>query len=371
MSSSIVEPLGPPSPSRIRLARELRGMTQRAVVEAMDGAVSAPAVSQIESGKIRPSDATVEALAAALEVPPGFFSAQWPDPDGVHTFFRDLRSTSVRERRRAAAQTVLLSNFVAALGQHVRMPEVDVPLVPMFAEAAREEIERAAAETRRAWGLQDGPVAHVVRELERHGIPVARLTMGHHTVDAFSTWTATRPLVLLADDKSDNYVRSRFDAAHELGHLVMHRDSMPGTKEVERQAHDFAASFLLPEPAARELLPERLDPAGWARLAELKRTWGLSMAALLYRARALRVLSADSYQSAVRYMSARGWQKQEPGDREMGAPEAPLLLERAVRRASIELGLSIEDLVESAQLPVEDVLSLFEAAVDDRPTIEL
>lgn len=371
MPESAEEPTGPPSPGRIRLARDLRGMTQREVVTAMDGAVSAPALSQIESGKIRPSDSTVKALAAALGVPAGFFSAQWPDGELAHTFFRDLRSTSVRERRRAAAKTTLLSNFIAAVGQHVRMPDVDVPQVPVGPAATRDEIESAASLTRRAWSLGDEPVPHVVRELERHGIAVARLTLGHESVDAFSTWTSTRPLVLLTDDKSDNYVRSRFDAAHELGHLVMHRHAEPGGKEVERQAHDFAASYLFPEVVARDLLPGRLDPAGWSRLAELKRTWGLSMAALLYRARSLRVISPDAYQSAVRYMSARGWRKQEPGDREMGAPEAPLLLERSVRRAAIEAGMSIEDLVASAQLPVDDLRDLLEAAVDDRPTIEL
>lgn len=370
MPESTHEPLGPPRPERVKIARELRGMTQRDVVEAMGGTISAPAVSQIESGKMRPSPATVEALASALQVPPGFFSAQWPE-SSTHTFFRDLRSTSVRERRRAAAQTLLLSNFIAALGQHVRMPEIDVPQVPIPRGAARDEIERVAQSVRREWGLDDEPITHVVRELERHGIAVARLTMGHQSVDAFSIWTPSRPLVLLADDKSDNYVRSRFDAAHELGHLVMHRGAEPGAKEIEGQAHDFAASFLFPESVARDLLPTRLDPAGWARLAELKRTWGVSMAALLYRARALRVVSPDAYQAAVRYMSARGWRTQEPGDREMGAPEAPLLLERSVRRAAIEAEMPLEDLVASAQLPVDDLLDLLEAAVDDRPTIEL
>jgi Zn-dependent peptidase ImmA (M78 family)/DNA-binding XRE family transcriptional regulator len=364
------DPLGPPRADRFRLARELRGMTQREVVDAMGGTISAPAVSQLESGRMRPSPATVEALASALHVPQGFFSAQWPEAS-AHTFFRDLRSTSVRERRRAAAQTLLLSNFIAALGQHIRMPEVDVPEMPMARGATRDEIERAAQTIRREWRLGTEPITHVVRELERRGIAVARLTMGHQSMDAFSIWTPTRPLVLLADDKSDNYVRSRFDAAHELGHLVMHRGTEPGTKEVEGQAHNFASSLLLPESVAREVLPTKLDAAGWAQLAELKRTWGISMAALLFRARALRVLSPDAYQAAVRYMSSRGWRNQEPGDREMGAPEAPLLLERSVRRAAIEAGMSIQDLVASAQLPVDDLLELLEAAVDDRPTIEL
>lgn len=364
-------PTGPPLPDRIRAARELRGLTQRQVVEEMDNFISPPALSQIEAGKLRPSEQTVKALATALDVPAGFFAVQWPDDDRPTTYFRDIRATSVKERRRAGAQALLLSDFISALGQHVRLPEVSVPKLPVATAASRDEIEQVATLVRQAWGLGSQPIPHVVRELERHGIAVARLNMGHTSVDAFSTRRGPRPLVLLTDDKKDNYVRSRFDAAHELGHLVMHDEVDPGTKEIERQAHDFAASFLLPEHVAHEDLPTRLDATGWSRLAEMKRTWGISMGALLFRARALRIISPDAYQSAVRYMSARGWRTQEPGDREMGAPEAPLLLERSVRRAAIEAGVSVEDLIDSAYLPLDDLMDLLQAAVDDRPIIEL
>lgn len=358
-------------PSRIRLARELRGLTQRQVVAKMDHCISSPALSQIESGKLRPSDSVISKLAVTLTVPPAFFTAQWPSNANTTTYFRDLRSTSVRERRRAGAQALILGNFIAALEQHVRLPEDAVPRLPVAQDADRAEIEQTAALVRQAWSLGSGPIPHVVRELERRGTAVARLALGNVTVDAFSTRAGPRPLVFLTDDKRDNYVRSRFDASHELGHLVMHETMEPGTKDVERQAQDFASSFLLPEDCAREELPSRLDAAGWSQLAEVKRTWGISMAALLFRAQSLRLISPDTYQSAMRYMSSKGWRTQEPGDREMGSPEAPLLLERSIRRAEIEAGVSVESLVHAAHLPLEDILTLLETSVDERPMIEL
>ena len=371
MSRAYDHPVSLPIPARIRLARELRGLTQRQVVAETGNALSAPALSQIESGRLRPSEAAVVHLASALDVPPGFFSAQWPVDSEPVTYFRDLRSTSIRERRRARAQAVLLGEFVTALEQRVRIPEVDVPECPVGSDATAAEIDDIAMLVRRAWNLGDGPIGHVVRELERHGIAVARLTFGTAKVDAFSTRTGVRPLVLLTDDKSDNYVRSRFDASHELGHLVMHEAAEPGTKQVESQAQNFAASFLLPGASALEELPSRLDATGWSRLAEMKRVWGLSMSALLYRARTLRILSPEAYQAAMRYMSARGWRRQEPGDREMGAPEAPMLIERSMRRAEIEADVSVEDLVRTAHLPIDDMHDLLAAAVDDRPIVEL
>lgn len=361
----------PPRPDRIRLARDLRGLTQRDVVDRMANPISPPALSQIEAGKLRPADETINELANALDVPPSFFAAQWPTASNPVTFFRNLRSTSVRERRQAAARTQLLADFTTALEQHVRLPEASVPPIPVARGASSDEIESIAMRVRDSWDLGREPIAHVVRTLERRGIAVARLRTGSTAVDAFSTPDDRRPLVLLTDDKSDNYVRSRLDASHELGHLVMHRDAEPGSREVERQAQEFGSCFLLPTECALEELPSRLDAVGWSRLAEMKRVWGISIAALLYRARSLRVISQDAYQSAMRYMSARGWRKQEPGDHEMGAPEAPLLLERAVRRAEVELGIPIDELARSAHLPVADIRGLLEVAVDSRPTVEL
>lgn len=367
-----IEP-GPPLADRIRMARDLRQLTQSEVVERMPDPISAPALSQIEAAKVRPSQGTLQQLAIALEVPIAFFSTQWSSPEDVDpvTFFRDLRRTPVRVRRRASALAMLLNDLVAAIELHVRLPRVSVPERPVATDAEDDEIQEAAEVVRRDWGLGTDPLPHVVRELERHGTPVARLTFGHELVDGFSVRFSRRPIVLLASDKSNIYVRSRFDAAHELGHLVMHACASPRQRSVEEQAHDFASFFLLPSAAAERQLPYRLDAAGWARLADLKRHWGISMAALLYRAQKMSRISPDAYRSAMKYMSARGWHRTEPGDREMGPPEAPLLFERALKEVELETGAKLEDFIRSAHLPVHDMVDLIKAARDRRPVVEL
>ena len=166
-------------------------------------------------------------------------------------------------------------------------------------------------------------------------------------------------------------MRSRFDASHELGHLVMHGSAVPGSKVVEDQAHDFASAFLLPREVALDLLPRKLGTGGWAKLASIKQQWGLSMAALLYRAKDLKILSPESYRSAMKYMSARGWRTEEPGDRQMGHPESPVLLERALRRVEVDAHLEIDETLQLAQLPVADIMELVNASTDSRPIIEL
>jgi Zn-dependent peptidase ImmA (M78 family) len=148
-----------------------------------------------------------------------------------------------------------------------------------------------------------------VRLLERIGVIVLILPPSSERVDAFSIGAHPRPMVLFNPAKGD-YWRNRFDGAHELGHLVMHADAEPGSKIIEDQAHRFAAEFLMPESAIADQLPRTAD---WARLAELKATWGVSMAALLYRARTLKIMGEPTYRTAMSTMSARGWRRREPG----------------------------------------------------------
>ncbi len=147
-----------------------------------------------------------------------------------------------------------------------------------------------------------------------------RLPMDTADVDAFSLPFPDRPVVVLCSDKGDR-ARSRFDAAHELGHLVMHGNSIWGVKEVEAQAHAFAAAFLMPRRDIESELPERAD---WGRFFDLKRRWQVSVAALVRRAVVLGRMSPSQYQSAMKEISARGWRRVEPVP--LGKPESPTAL---------------------------------------------
>src|SRR5258708_22266584 len=126
-------------------------------------------------------------------------------------------------------------------------------------------------------------------------------------VDAFSLPFHDRPVVL-ATDKNDR-ARSRSDGGHELGHLVMHGEHVWGLKQVESQAHAFAAAFLMPDRDIRDELPSYAD---WPTLFDLKRRWQVSLAALLLRAKNLGRMTDASYLTAVKALSARGWRRQEP-----------------------------------------------------------
>lgn len=352
------------APDRLRLARELRGWTQQKLVTEAGDAFTAAALSQLERGHSRPSAATLVAVSSATGCPLEFFVGR-PGDQPREGFFRSLQAASARERKRHLANARLLHELVAALEEHVDLPDLDLPRFDLRI-GDTEEIECFAEATRRAWRLDSGPIPNVVRELERHGVIVVRVANFAREVDAFSVGYSNRPIVVLGTEKAAT-ARSRFDAAHELAHLVVHHDANAGNRETERQAHEFGAAFLMPASVIRSELPASAD---WGELMRLKVRWRVSIAALLRRALTLGVMPKSRYVNAMKAMSARGWRTREPGDEKLGNLEAPVLLRRALDGLA-ELGLTIDALAAEASLPAADIRSLIQVTRDPRPRVEL
>ncbi|WP_254402128.1 ImmA/IrrE family metallo-endopeptidase [Streptomyces sp. AC555_RSS877] len=90
----------------------------------------------------------------------------------------------------------------------------------------------------------------MVHLLQSHGVRVFSLSPDSLEVDAFAVWRGTTPFVFL--NTMETVERSTFDAAHELGHLVMHATRERPAPEAERQANDFTSAF--PPKARRPAL---------------------------------------------------------------------------------------------------------------------
>lgn len=352
---------------RLRIARELRGLTQVQLAREA-GSVTSASLSQFENGHSRPSVATLRRLSVALRVPLAFFAAPLHPPSGENAagFFRSLRSTTPRDRQRALAYVHLARELTLQLERYVALPELRLPRPsqPITDRTTREEIEALAGDARTEWSIASGPIKDVIRALERHGIVTTRFRVELEKVDAFSVPFPDRPIVVLGADKGLRD-RSRFDAAHELAHLLMHQPDHAGTKTIETQAHQFAAAFLMPETDIRAELPTEAD---WGTLLKLKAKWHVSIAALLKRANTLDVMSDRTYTQAWKILSTKGWRKSEPGD--LGAPERPMLLRRAIDLAT-ESKVTLDDLVHQAGLPQQDIKAILDDGDGDKPRVKL
>lgn len=314
--------------SRLTLARNLAGWRKSNLASAIG--MSPAAVSSWETGEKRPGPAAVAQLALALQIDPGFFSARAATPAGSKTIshFRSLRSTTQVARDQADAYGRLAIDVATAMEWRVEFP---APNIPSFhvdeTTIVGNDPELAARYVRQEWDLPAGPIRNMIRLLENNGVLVIFSPEQAASVDAYSFSTAARSAVVLNPVKQD-YYRQRFDAAHELGHLVMHRDSEPGGRVIEEQANRFASEFLAPADEIRDQLPTVLNANAWRTFGRLKEEWRISLQALLFRARQLERLSDVSYRNAMMTVSARGWRRAEPGL--ISTVEAPSLLPKAI-----------------------------------------
>ncbi|MEW2498240.1 XRE family transcriptional regulator [Streptomyces nodosus] len=360
-------------PARLTQARRLAGLTKKDVAEHLG--VTPAAVGQYETGVSRPRPDLVPQMAKVLEVPTEFFIAGRPSQrlDSSMAHFRSLRSTPKAQRERALAFAEQVWELTYALERRVQLPPVDLP---GFAGgevhpgvALPSEPTAAAQELRREWGLGDGPVTHLVRRMEAHGIVVvlpAEADAAAATVDAFSSRSA-RPLVVLTRNRANDVYRHRFTAAHELGHLVLHGDAT-GDSRQEREADAFAAEFLTPQASILPLLPHRMD---LGHLAGLRRTWGVSVHSLVYRCRELGLISDATASRTYQRLRALDGQPGFAPEPVSGYPgEQPVLLSQAFDLAVQETGLGVRELAQELAWPLARVRELL-GMPDTRPVLRL
>jgi Zn-dependent peptidase ImmA (M78 family)/transcriptional regulator with XRE-family HTH domain len=297
--------------------------------------VSPATISSYEHGRQKPPVEVVEKLASILNVSAHLFSLEPPKVQNERIFFRSMSSATKVARNRAKRRYEWLQEIAQYLSEFFDFPKLDIPdcnLPIDFCKIDSLLIEEAAAATRKYWGLPAGPAPNLVRLAESKGIVVSRGKLDAEGLDAFSQWsTSGLPFVFLGSDKA-SAVRSRFDIAHEIGHLILHRhvveSALSSTKDykiIEMQANRFASAFLLPaKDFATDLYAPTLDAF---RL--LKPRWKVSIGAMIKRSGDLSLVDEDQSRRLWINMNRRGWRTEEPMDDTI-EPESPSLLSQCV-----------------------------------------
>ena len=312
------------NPSRLTLARRRRGLTMTKLA-ALVG-VELRSVSAYENGEFGPDSERLTAISQALSFPTAFFFGKDLDePTQDIASFRALSKMTAAQRDTALGSGAIALMLNDWIEQRFELPAHDLP------DLSREASPEAAAQAlRAAWGIGELPIKNMLHLLEANGVRVFSLSIQAAEVDAFSMWRQSTPFVFLNTGKSAEH--GRFDAAHELGHLVLHRHGSPQGREAEREANSFASAFLMPKAS---VLAEAPHMATVERLIVLKKHWGVSVAALTYRLHMVGALSDWHYQSLFVEISKRGYRKSEPNE---GQRETSQVLQKvfaALRREGV------------------------------------
>jgi len=318
--------------ARLREGRIYRGYTITDLANELG--VSKQMISKYENNKANPTFEALLAITHILKFPKEYFYEKSVEVKTGNTYFRSLLSTGKKEREMQYDRVKYLTIIRSLLEEYVDFPELDVP---DFSEDDIENIEQAANQLRQVWGLSDAPIKNIVYLLETKGFVMNSIKLDKKTIDAFGAHHETNGKnyysIVLGNEKR-SYYRRQFDAALELGHKVLHDPylnlddlSKEEFKQMEQEANDFAAAFLLPRESF--LRDVSIHPNDLMYYKLLKKKWCVSIGAMVMRAYKLGAISDGTYQYMQRSISQKGWRKKEPLD-DIKEVKDPVAMKQAV-----------------------------------------
>lgn len=351
--------------SMLRLARHLRGFTQKKTAEQLG--VAQAVYSRMENELVEVDDEYIKMAAIAFNLPTGFFDLAdtvYGPPVSIHPMLRGASDVTARELDMITAE-LNIRLF------HMRRFLEEMELNPSL-ELRRLDVEQYGSPAdiadllRRHWQVPSGPIKNLTRLAERAGIVVGYSDFGGASVSGV-TFAAPGcpPLVLL--NPSHPADRVRFTLAHELGHLVMHRFPTPN---MEEEANLFASAFLFPRKELSETLRGR--KVSLSLLAALKPEWKVSMQGILYAIQREGIITPNQARYLWQQIAARGWKTREPANLDF-EHDQPTVLPTIIKAIRQDLGFARADIRSITQIYDEefDRLYPYDSAAGTRPRLRI
>lgn len=318
------------NPKRLREARLIRGLTIRELAEMVG--VTKQAISQFELGENTPKSETMMLLINNLKFPKSFFYREFDEQFVGNTFFRANASATKKIKETQYNKTLLAGYVYEYLDKYIEFPELNLPDIGGFnSDWENDDIEKLSKLIREYWGIGENPITNIVHLLEKHGIMVFSIDTDTQKVDAFCQHRKGRPFIFLGNDKQSAF-RRQFDAGHELGHILMHKEIdnqdvliKSEFNKMENQAHRFASSLLMPAGA----FAKTVTSTSLLHFVELKKYWNVSIAAMIHRCLDLNIIDENKYTSLQKQISMKKMRKIEPLD-EVYPVSQPVVLKKSI-----------------------------------------
>lgn len=344
------------NPQMLEIARESRKQRQSDLAKSLE--ISQGYLSKIEKKLATPDSHLLSKIAQTLDYPVSFFFLQERKKDAHLDFFRKQKTISTLEISYIKAHINIYRLHAEILVKDI---DFNVERIPQYEVSPVNSPADIANNLRGFWSIPNGPINNLTALLEEHGF----IIIFSNIVDTVKFSGCSffsrnyHPVIILNRNMSGD--RIRFTLAHELGHLLMHKDEiLENERNIEKEANDFASELLLPTEEVREKL-RKID---LNTLRRMKYYWKVSMAAILEKAKYLNTITADQYKYMRMKFSKNGWNVEEPDPIER---EEPALLNSIFNLYKSELGYSDEDLATLLFLNMNDYTNLF----NNRPSLRL
>ena len=287
----------------LKQLRLLYGMTRKELATKLD--ITEQAVWQFEKNETSPKASVKQKMTNLFGVRSDYFFQM----NSISNFYMTsvaFRNEAENTRKATDIQEAYLNTLdrlVIYLESMVTIPNQKIiDLVDIISQKDQDTVslEEIALFAKRFLEVSNDN-SDLLYQLEKSGIYIFERNMANNE-DAYSIWSNTnKPFIILGIGKTA--VRRNFDLAHELGHLLLHRNidfstlSKDEFLEKESEANNFASCFLLPKEEfckdMTSLVGKRVsNPDNYI---DLKRKYSVSIQALEYRAFKLGLVSPSQH----------------------------------------------------------------------------
>lgn len=348
-------------PIRIREARVARGFSMIDLADRIG--VTRQAISKYELGASRIGVDKLLSMCEVLDFPLDFFLK--PKEDSSDRSSKSVvffRSVNIPKKTKSIYKQKIefISEILCFLERYIDFPPLDLldaRNVKSQGYLSDSEIESIALNLRNNWGLGLDPIDNLANLLLKKGFIVSRVELETVKTDALSRWHEERPYIIIGSDKNCA-VRSRFDLAHELGHLLLHshleqEDISKNHKQIEKEANKFAGAFLLPyESFSNDIYNINID-----NFIVLKKKWKVSISSMIRRCYDLDLITDKQYSNLNRYLNRKRWRIKEPLD-DVIEHERPNLFKEAFELLIDNKIVSVDYILEEIALNSKEIESL-------------
>ena len=317
---------------RLQQLRLARGLSLEVLAAKMGGIVTKQSLSKYENDKANPSPYVLSKIAEALNINASYF---FSGPTIRIEYVAYRKSASLLEKDRKT----LKSRINQALEDRVRILDLmeqskDTPIpIKEFTVVKIEDAEKAAEMMREKWQLGSAPILNATATIEDNSICVMNIRANDDFDGICAVVYDNEDRVKTAALVTRNEIageRQRLNLTHELGHLVL---NVKNGVDEEKAAFRFGAAFLAPAHKIFQEVGRKRALIQLQELLFLKKQFGLSMQALLYRMHDLKIINDSYYRQWFARVNQCGWKKQEP---EEWAFETSNWLQRNVLRLIAE-----------------------------------
>ena len=292
---------------RLRSARKMARLSMDELAHKIGK--SKNAIHKYETGQMLPDSKVLYLLAKALGVSIDYFFRKSKIKLNIPEFRKQVKASRKQEdaileqakdylERYAELESLLdeSTTFKNPLHQH---PAITIP----------QQAEKCANEVREVWSIGTDPINNLIDLLEEYQIKVMEADADDF-LDGICIPYDHHFLIVI--NKNKNVLRKRFSIAHEMGHALLNIPETLEHKIKEKICHRFASAFLMPDENFRKEFGGTRRSFSQEELEALSLYYGVSVSALIRRAKDLGLISEERYIKFFKVWSKHGYRKKEP-----------------------------------------------------------